>query len=280
MFASKPQKIVCFGEQLTAYISEEKACGGGAAHVAAAIARLGGAARFIGKADSDASGKYLRGELEAAGVEVKLVETGEPDDAWLDDAAVYHFGSVPLLEKPFRTSSMAAALRIKEAGGLISYCPEPEAALWPDEQTMRRDLLVHMGIADIVKVSENQISFFTGMEPAEAVQELLGLGVKAVIVTQGEDGCCVVTEHAMTSIPGIRVKVVDAAGAGDSFVGAMLFKLAACGATAEQIEAILTDEERVRMIFSFANKAGAMTTTRRGVLTALPTLAEIEEIED
>jgi fructokinase len=113
------------------------------------------------------------------------------------------------------------------------------------------------------------------MQPAEAVEFLLELGAKAVVVTLGENGCCVVTAKAMTAVPGERVKAVDTTGAGDGFVGAMLLKLVQYGITADRAEAALTDEETVRDIFSFANKVGALTTTRRGAIPALPTMDEV-----
>jgi fructokinase len=329
MFTLRPKKIVCYGELLTGYRLEEQeqsdggascsqtASGGTPAYVAAAIAKLGGDSRYIGKIGSDASGLYLRSELEAAGVEATLVgmdmaslawtewsedhddksgnkldsdgetrvngnnlKRAEFDETWLDDVAVYHYGSAPLSEGRSQTSALAAARRIKAAGGLTCCCPNSSAILWPDEETMRKDLRNHIGTADIVKINEKDLAALTGLEPAEAVQQLLDMGAKVIVVTLGEYGCCVVTRQAMTSIPGIRVKSVDPSGAGDSFVGAMLLKLAERGATAEQIETILNDEEQVRSIFSFANKAGAMTTTRHGVFAALPTMEELEGMED
>jgi fructokinase len=267
MFALKSRKIVCIGEQLkedgfkeerrpflgsSMYQRVEE---GTSTYVAAAVSKLGGASRLM----------YL--------------ENAEPDNAWLDDAAVYHFCSVPMIPGPFRaTAAFEAANRIKQSGGLISYCPNMRPELWANEEAMRRDMLEHIRLADVVKVREEEASFLTGLEPEEAVQQLLGMGVKAVVVTLGKAGCCVITRLAMTFVPSIRVKVVDPMGAGDSFVGAMLVKLVEHGATAEQIEAILTDEECVRTIFSFANKVGALTTTRQGVLPAMPTMEEIEDL--
>ncbi|PZE19587.1 PfkB family carbohydrate kinase [Paenibacillus xerothermodurans] len=322
MLARPTKRIVCLGEILIDFVPEEngrplsqvpafqRAAGGAPANVAAAVARLGGSSRFIGKIGRDPFGRYLHGTLEDAGVEAALVETdaartglafvslrenGERDflfyrgpaadmllepaelhAAWLDDAAVYHFGSVSLIADPCRAATLEAARRVKAAGGLISYDPNLRPALWPDEETMRRVVLEHIGLADVVKVSEEEAAFLAGKEPPEAVQYLLGLGAKALVVTLGENGCCVLTRTAMTSIPGVRVKAVDTTGAGDSFVGAMLLKLVEHGITAESIESALTDEDTVRDIFSFANKAGAFTTTRRGAIPALPTLAEIE----
>ncbi|MDF2960243.1 MAG: kdgK [Paenibacillus sp.] len=319
MFARTSKMIVCLGELFIDFVPEQdgqpltqaqglqQAAGGAAARVAAAVAKLGGSSRFIGKTGSDAFGSYLRGTLVDAGVEAAIVETdaaqtgrslrgdgerdinrapsadmlleaAELDDAWLDDAAVYHFGSVSLTAEPCRTATLEAARRVKAAGGLISYAPNLKPAPGHEDEAMRREALTHTGLADLVKISEEEASYLTGIEPAEAVQLFLDKGVKAVVVTLGEDGCCVITRNAMTSVPGFRVKAVDKTGAGDSFVGAMLFKLVEHGITAKRLESELTDEETVRDIFSFANKAGAIATTRRGAIPALPELAEIEAL--
>ncbi|OXM82363.1 PfkB family carbohydrate kinase [Paenibacillus rigui] len=319
-------KIVCLGELLIDFVPErngqalenvpafQKAAGGAPANVAAAVAKLGGSSRFIGKIGSDAFGKFLRSTLEAAGVEAALVETdaaktglafvslredgerdflffrdpaadmlleaSELDDAWLSDAEVYHFGSVSLISEPCRTATLEAARRVKAAGGLISYDPNLRPALWSDEQVMRQEVLAHIGLADIVKVSEEEAAFLTGLEPAEGVQQLLELGAKVIVVTRGEEGCCIVTRSAMTLVPGVRVKAIDTTGAGDSFVGAMLYQLADRGIGAGSIEAAMSDDATVKEVFSFANQVGAITTTRRGAIPALPTMAEVLGIEE
>ncbi|TDF93818.1 carbohydrate kinase family protein [Paenibacillus piri] len=324
MFARASAKIVCLGELFIDLVPEEDAslspqevsfqqtAGGSPAQVAAAVAKLGGASRFIGKIGCDAQGSYLRGVLDDAGVDTALAETeaaatavaaaapcaaGEPDGmsgfepradmlleaaeleaAWLDDAAVFHFGSASLAAEPCRTATLEAARRVKAAGGIISFAPNLKPALWLDQEAMRREVSAHAALADVLKLAETEAAALTGLEPAEAVQQLLESGAKAVVVTRGEDGCCVVTRKAMTLVPGIRVKAVDKTGAGDSFVGAMLFQLVERGIKADRIEDELTDEETVRHIFSFANKVGAITTTRKGVLQALPDLAEIESV--
>ncbi|MFH5186509.1 PfkB family carbohydrate kinase [Paenibacillus sp. TAB 01] len=318
--------IVCLGELLIDFVPEQngqaleevpafqRAAGGAPANVAAAVAKLGGSSRFIGKIGRDAFGRFLRGTLEAAGVDTALVETdaartglafvslredgerdflfyrgpsadmlleaSEVDDAWLRDAAVYHFGSVSLISEPCRTATLEAARRVKASGGVISYDPNLRPALWPDEETMRQEVLAHIGLADIVKVSEEEAAFLTGLDPAESVQQLLELGAKAVVVTRGEEGCCVVTRNAMTLVPGVRVKAVDTTGAGDSFVGAMLFQLAEQGIEADGIESAFSDDAKVKEMFSFANQVGAITTTRRGAIPALPTMAEVLGIEE
>jgi fructokinase len=154
--------VVCLGELLIDFVPEEngqpladvglfrKAAGGAPANVAAAVAKLGGASRFIGKVGRDPFGVYLKRTLEETGVEaavldsdeaktglafVSLRQDGERDflffrdpaadmllraeeiaEAWLADAAIFHFGSVSLIAEPCRTATLDAARRAKALG--------------------------------------------------------------------------------------------------------------------------------------------------------------------
>jgi fructokinase len=216
-------------------------------------------------------------DLAGAAADRELAEAGL-QAGWLDDAAVCHFGSDSLVSERCRRATLEAARRIKSAGGLISYDPSLSPDLWPNEAEMRREALAPVELADVLQVSERDALLLTGLEPAEAVQELLGMGVKAVVVTLGGDGCCVITRSAMTAVSAIRVKIVDASGAEDSFTGAMLYMLVKQGITAETVEAALTDEHMAGYIFSVATKAAAIASTRRGDIPALPEMAEIEAI--
>ena len=78
-------------------------------------------------------------------------------------------------------------------------------------------------------------------------------------------------------IPGVPVAAVDTTGAGDSFVGGMLFQLASLGVTPATIVDALAEAGAAERVFAFANRVGAITTTRRGAIPALPTLAEVTE---
>ncbi|WP_284642331.1 PfkB family carbohydrate kinase [Paenibacillus silviterrae] len=324
MSESRKKRIVCLGELLIDFVPEtngqplsdvpafRKAAGGAPANVAAAVAKLGGSARFIGKTGRDAFGQFLRGTLEDAGVDARLVETDaartglafvslredgerdflfyrepaadmlleaqEVDAAWLEDAAVYHFGSVSLIAEPCRSATLEAARRVREAGGLVSYDPNLRPMLWPDADRMRREVLAHIGLGDVVKVGEEELTFLAEeSDAAAAEQRLLALGARVLVVTLGGEGCRVVTSGgARIRVPGFPVHAVDTTGAGDSFVGAMLHRLVELGVTAESMVSRLGDEATVHDVFRFANKVGALTTTRRGAIPALPTLAEAE----
>ncbi|KIL38886.1 hypothetical protein SD70_23660 [Gordoniibacillus kamchatkensis] len=313
--------VVCLGELLIDFVPEtngqaladvpafKRAAGGAPANVAAAVAKLGGASRFIGKVGRDAFGEHLRQTLEEAGVEAALVETdeartgiafvslredGERDflfyrspaadmllrseeigDDWLNDAAVYHFGSVSLVAEPCRSATLDAARRARGLGAIVSYDPNVRLPLWPSADAARKEIMAHMPLADLVKVSEEEVEFLLGKGSLEGARELLAMGPSAIVVTLGPNGCRVITATSDIHVAGTPVAAVDTTGAGDGFVGGMLYQLASRGISAETLGDTLRDPVNCGEIFGFANRVGAITTTRRGAIPSLPTLAEV-----
>ncbi|MDQ0902079.1 MULTISPECIES: PfkB family carbohydrate kinase [unclassified Paenibacillus] len=314
--------IVCLGELLIDFVPEvngqaladvtsfQRAAGGAPANVAAAVAKLGGDARFIGKIGRDPFGDFLVRTLDEVGVHTAVVQTDEAktglafvslradgerdflffrDPAadmllradevqaqWLEDAAVYHFGSVSLIAEPCRTATLDAARRAREFGALVSYDPNVRLALWPSADAARAEILAQLPLADVVKVSEEEVEFLLGVDATTGAQQLLQRGPKVIIITLGPGGCRVVTARQDVVIPGTPVAAVDTTGAGDSFVGGMLYQLVSLGATPATIVDVLAETGAVEQVFAFANRVGAITTTRRGAIPALPTLDEVQ----
>lgn len=314
--------IVCLGELLIDFVPEvngqaladvtsfQRAAGGAPANVAAAVAKLGGDARFIGKIGRDPFGDFLVRTLDEVGVHTAVVQTDEAktglafvslradgerdflffrDPAadmllradevqaqWLEDAAVYHFGSVSLIAEPCRTATLDAARRAREFGALVSYDPNVRLALWPSADAARAEILAQLPLADVVKVSEEEVEFLLGVDATTGAQQLLQRGPKVIIITLGPEGCRVVTARQDVVIPGTPVAAVDTTGAGDSFVGGMLYQLVSLGATPATIVDVLAETGAAEQVFAFANRVGAITTTRRGAIPALPTLAEVQ----
>ncbi|WP_310193833.1 PfkB family carbohydrate kinase [Bacillus sp. 3255] len=298
------------GQALADVASFQRAAGGAPANVAAAVAKLGGDARFIGKIGRDPFGDFLVRTLDEVGVQTAVIQTDEAktglafvslradgerdflffrDPAadmllradevkaqWLEDAAVFHFGSVSLIAEPCRTATLDAARRAKALGALVSYDPNVRLALWPSADAARSEILAQLELADVVKVSEEEIEFLLGVDATTGAQQLLQRGPKVIIITLGPDGCRVVSARQDVVIPGTPVASVDTTGAGDSFVGGMLYQLASLGVTPAGIVDALAEAGVAERVFGFANRVGAITTTRRGAIPALPTLAEVQ----
>lgn len=320
-------KIVCMGELLIDFVPEtnglplssvaqfQRAAGGAPGNVAAAIARLGGGARMIGKVGQDAFGDFLIHTLKKAGVDVAdsilqtteaktglafvslradgerdfmfyrapgadmLIRAEEIQDAWLQDAAIFHFGSLSLVDAPCRAATDTAIAKAKPFGAVISFDPNVRLPLWPSATEVRSAIMSRMHVADLVKVSAEEVEFLTGeSDVAEGVGQLLKLGPHAIVVTLGADGCTFYTKQTSIHVPGFSVNAVDTTGAGDGFVGGFLYQLVKSRTySSNTFQQQLQDIEAIKPMLHFANGVGAVVTTKRGAIPAMPTLHEIEQ---
>lgn len=121
---------------------------------------------------------------------------------------------------------------------------------------------------DYIKPNETEASVLTGIRvsdvesAAQAGRWLVDHGVGTAIVTLGELGAVVVTEDAPRYYPAPKVHAIDSTGAGDIFCGAMM--------------AALSRRKSLEAAVIYANHAGALSTTRLGVIDAIPPIAEVE----
>ena len=282
--------------------------GGAPANVAVAAARLGAAAGFIGKVGADTYGDDLQAVLERSGVEVSglyrtdkalttqavvsVAPSGERSFAFYRSPGadtllteqevaralaplprVVHFGSVSLTAEPARSATLAAGRLARQGGALVSYDPNYRANLWPDEKTAVEWMQKPLPMVDLLKISDEELPLLTGLEDPEAgTAALRKYGIRLIVVTLGAKGVFYRLGDATGTIPGVKVKVADTNGAGDTFLGALLSRLVLRGA--EPLEG-LTGPELEEML-SFANRAAALTCTRSGAIPAMPTLEEVE----
>ena len=103
-------------------------------------------------------------------------------------------------------------------------------------------------------------------EPRAAAEALLELGVELAVVKQGSDGVLAATRDELVEAPPVPVVVVNGLGAGDAFGGALCHGLLAGWPLGRTI--------------GFANAAGAIVASRLGCADAMPSTAEVEELEE
>ncbi len=286
----------------------QKAPGGAPANVAVAVARLGGRSAFLGMVGDDPFGHYLEGVLTQNDVDtrglrfsttartalafVSLRADGErsfvfyrhpsadmlmqPADVALDvidDSDIFHFGSITLITEPSRSATLAAAKHAREQGLIVSYDPNLRESLWESKEAARAGMLGGLDYAHIVKISEEELDFLlpgADVYDDDPVAPLWRAGMKMIVVTRGERGAIAYTRIGgsvqMEEADGFKVNPVDTTGAGDSFVGALLTQI---------IEHGESYPRHLREILRFACAAGALTTTQRGAIPALPTRAQV-----
>jgi len=282
----------------------KKAPGGAPANVAAGLAKLGISCAFLGKVGDDPFGEFLEKTLSDLGVNtqglvfsheartalafVSLKADGErefmfyrhpsadmlytPDEVdypLINNAKIFHFGSISLISEPSRSASLAALGSARENHVMISYDPNLRLALWPDSSAAKDGMLSVWERADLIKVSEEELTFLTGLDDIDqAVSTLWHENLKLLIVTLGKHGCRYYTPGFKGFVEGISVKAIDTTGAGDGFVAGLLKGLS------EHPEA-LVNETLMRDVCLYANAVGALTTTQLGAIPALPTAQEV-----
>ena len=282
--------------------------GGAPANVLACLAQLGKKTAFVGKVGDDEFGRFLREVLVARGIAtqglildaeesttlafVHLHADGdrsfsfyrkpgadtrlrpeEVDRSQLD-AAIFHFGSLSLTHEPARSATLTALRWAKEKGMLISYDPNLRPPLWPNLEEAKRQILAVMDQADIVKISHEELEFLMGSgDLAGASAQLCReFGLTLLLVTLGKDGCYFRAGELAGLVPGFKVQAVDTTGAGDAFLGGLLFEVLRRDKGPKE----WTSEELAESV-RFANAVGALAVTRKGGIPAMPSLAQVEE---
>ncbi|ONK57828.1 uncharacterized protein A4U43_C09F4590 [Asparagus officinalis] len=182
---------------------------------------------------------------------------------------IFHYGSISLIAEPCRSAHLKAMEVAKAAGALLSYDPNLRVALWPSPEEARTQIMSIWGQADIIKISDVELEFLTGHEGVDddVVMKLWRPETKLLLVTLGANGCRYYTKDFIGTVKSIAVKPVDTTGAGDAFVGGMLHRIAAD-------RSALQDEKKLREVLRFANACGAITTTKKGAIPAMPNEAE------
>lgn len=280
--------------------------GGAPANVAVAVSKLGGNAAFIGCVGDDQYGRLLRDTLIRFDVSVEGLQTTDRANTTLaivtvdptgersfsfyrkpgadtqinaeeavKNAAntdILHFGSVSLTDPGCRAAVTSAVRAAKNAGALITYDPNYRSALWENEETAMEQMRAVLPLCDIVKISDEETMLLCGVrEPEEASEKLMGMGIRLAVVTLGARGALWRYGDMQGMVPGFQVKVADTNGAGDTFFGALLNRIAVRGGldglTAEEINGIVR----------FANKAASITASRPGAIPAMPVLSEVQE---
>jgi len=276
--------------------------GGAPANLAVAAARLGASAAFIGKVGADSFGQFLMQTLDDNHVDisgmvtdphnattlavVSLSPSGERSFSFYRDPSadvnlrqdelpehqlkntrILHFGSVSLTCDPIRTATLHAVNTAKKAGAIISYDPNYRASLWPDENTAITQMKAPLELADILKVSDEELPLLSGTDDLEAGSaRLSAMGIRLVLVTLGADGAYYRFGDATGHIPGIPCQVADTNGAGDTFFGAFLAQLT-------DLDALTVP--RLESMIAYANKAASITTSRHGAIPAMPNYQEV-----
>ncbi|MGP1455420.1 MAG: carbohydrate kinase family protein [Treponema sp.] len=308
--------VTAFGEVLIDFIYSgetgdkkkryEENVGGAPANCAAAVAKLGGKAAFIGMTGQDQFGEDIRTVLTSLSVDIRgmrstehqhttlafvhLDQNGErhfsfcrnpgadtqlrPEDldsAVLQHSRILHVGSLSLTDEPIKSATLAAIEMAKAAKGLISYDPNWRASLWKGRHDALALMKSLLPFADIVKISDEEcpVLFGPSASYADAAQSILQSGATLALITLGAEGVYYATPQYSGRIAAPAVTVTDTTGAGDSFMGGLLYRI-----TRRQ-EMLQCNQATLEQDLSFANAVASLCVTKRGAIPALPSLADV-----
>ena len=294
------------GSDLSKALNFTKKAGGAPANVACAIAKLGGKSSFIGCVGKDPFGSFLLGVLKNESVDismaqrsetfttlafVSIAEDGERDfvfDRGADEKLKYDSSIKSEFKKNILHFGAATALlggSLEKAYGhylfdglcnesFIAFDPNYRSDLWKDNQeTFIKKCLPFVEKSHLCKFSLEEALLLSGKENAEdACAFLHEVGTEIITITLGKDGTFVSTKTIKKTVPSIPVSPVDTTGAGDAFIGCLLYQIAAL----PNFETIFNDDENLLKMVEKSNKAGAITTTKFGAIVALPDLQQLE----
>lgn len=277
-----------------------KKAGGAPANVAAAIAALGGGVDMAAKVGKDPFGVHIIELLKEMGVDtqwvlqdekhfttfafVSLMEDGERDFYFnrgadgqlsskdlsglnLNEYSIVHFGSATsFLPGPLQSAYIDLLEQSKKAGAIISFDPNYRHLLFPNNtQSFIDQCWPFIEQAHFFKLSDEEAILITGCDTVHDAAASLRKKSKAVFaITMGKEGTLFSMGDHLEMIESIAITPVDATGAGDAFVGAVLFQL--INSNPSLLEQI--DIDLWKKMISNANKAGARTCEFMGAMEA------------
>ena len=295
--------ILCCGEALIDMLprtsTEGEACyapyaGGAVFNTAIALGRLGAETGFYSGIAQDMMGDLLTETLVNSKVDtsavvysdrpstvafIRLVD-GQATYAFYDEntagrmlskddlptevaADTLFFGGISLPVDPCGATYEALCHR-EAANKVIMIDPNIRPGFIRDEATYRARIEGMLSVADIIKVSDEDLTWLFGEgDMMDHARKLINNGAKLVCITEGAKGSYGITAENVVFVEAQKATVVDTVGAGDTFNAGVLASLQSAGKLTKAAVAEL-DEDTIRTALSLGNRAAAVTVSRAG----------------
>lgn len=283
--------------------------GGAPCNVLSMLTKLGRKTAFIGKVGQDIFGNRLKTVLDEVGIDTSnlvmddearttlaFVETfpdgdrdfsfyrnpgadmmlseKEVDTELLKDTKIFHFGTLSMTHEGVRNATKKAIDAAKEAGAVISFDPNLREPLWKSLEEAREQVAYGLSRCDVLKISDNEIQWFTGEEDYDAgISKLRAqYDIPLIVLSMGKEGSRAYYKDLCVEVkPFLQEKTIETTGAGDTFGGCCLHHILQHGLHN-------MDEEKLREMLTFANAAASIITTRKGALRVMPEEQEVREL--
>lgn len=295
--------VVCLGEILIDYIIKDDGVkehnpGGAPLNVCAVISKYGGKSAFIGKVGSDVFGYSLKRFLDNNNIEskglvfdnshgttlafVKLSEDGERsfsfaredhadinleikdvDRSLIENAKLFHFGSLSMTDEPARSATLFGLDVAKENGKLVSFDANYRDSLWKSKEEFKKITSI-LSDVDFLKVSLEDAMILTNEEKVEKCGEvLIKMVKKIVLITLGDKGSYYIGKKFKGFIEAYKANTIDTTGAGDIFFGSFLFEVTHNNLSIESQDELVKALKR-------ASKLASLSTEKKGATSSIP----------
>lgn len=295
-----PAENGCDFSQVSAFSPK---LGGAPANVLGAFAKLGGKTQLITQLGNDPFGHKIADELKEYNIGIKhLSFTDEANTALafvsldksgdrtfsfyrnpsadmlfdgeslsesdFEDCFALHFCSVSLGDFPMKAAHKRAVTFAKSNGAIISFDPNIRLPLWKDLNLLKSSLNEFLPLADIIKISDNELEIITDTNDIDKGCSKLSEYAKIVICTCGGNGAYAYAGGKKIFSPSARVEVKDTTGAGDAFNGSFLYSLYKNGFTGENLSSVT--EEQLREFLDASNAYCGKSVCTYGAIASYP----------
>lgn len=283
--------------------------GGAPCNVLAMLNKLGRRTAFIGKVGNDNFGKMLANVVSESGTDITnlffdenipttlafvhtfadgerefsfyrdpgadmTLKKSDLNEELLSNAEIFHFGTLSSTHEAPREATRYAIDVAKKSGALISFDPNLREPLWNSLDDARREIEYGLSKCDILKISDNELEFVTGMSDYDKAMKFLrnNFDIPLIFLTLGKDGSRayykdIISERSTFA----EIKPIEKTGAGDTFEGCALHFVLEYG-----LDGI--NEKNLSDLLTFANAGASLITARKGALKVMPSKEDIEQL--
>ncbi len=280
--------------------------GGAPCNVLAMLNRLGHKTGFIGKVGKDSFGNQLEAAIREVGVDTvglvkdekvhttlafvhtapdgdrdfsfyrnpgadMMLSKDEVNSELIQNTKIFHYGTLSMTHEGCREASYYAIEEAKKAGAILSFDPNLREPLWESLEEAHKQVEVGLRSCHILKISDNEIQWFTGEEDYDKGISILQekYQIPLILLSMGKEGSRAYNNGLCVEVPGVlRNNTIETTGAGDTFCACVLHYV---------LEHGLKDftEDELKEMLTFANTGASIITTRKGALRVMPTMEEI-----
>lgn len=283
--------------------------GGAPCNVLSMLCRLGKTTAFIGKVGKDMFGTQLRNAITEVGISAEglvtdpevnttlafvhtfpdgdrefsfyrkpgadmMISESDLKPELIENCKIFHFGSLSMTHEICRQATHAAIDMAKKAGALISYDPNLREPLWNSLDEAKVQIAYGMEHCDIMKISDNEIQWFTGKEDYdEGIQVLQDTyHIPMILLSLGKEGSRAYVNGLRVEVPAfVQENTIETTGAGDTFCANVLNYV-----LEHNLDLASFTEDNLKEMLTFANAGASIITTRKGALRVMPTREEIQ----